>query len=131
MEIKSSKRYTVGDIHISESKNIKDMLLKIGVTYNTLPIAEPQNCCLLERFPWSLSKLIIAFFIYFPQSIDLILELNFPKSKASRTWKTEVLCYEFKGTINDKTVLVYINAETGKEENIFILVDDINGMLTI
>lgn len=46
-------------------------------------------------------------------------------------WKTEVLCYEFKGTINDKTVLVYINAETGKEENIFILVDDINGTLTI
>lgn len=46
-------------------------------------------------------------------------------------WKTEVLCYEFKGTINDKTVLVYINAENGKEENIFILVDDINGMLTI
>lgn len=46
-------------------------------------------------------------------------------------WKTEVLCYEYKGTIGDKTVLVYINAENGKEENIFILVDDENGMLTI
>lgn len=46
-------------------------------------------------------------------------------------WKTEVLCYEFKGKLNDKTVLVYINAENGKEENIFILIDDINGMLTI
>lgn len=46
-------------------------------------------------------------------------------------WNTEVLCYEFKGTMNDKNILVYINAQNGKEENIFILIDDANGMLTI
>ena len=26
-------------------------------------------------------------------------------------WKTEILCYEFKGKVNDLDFLVYINAE--------------------
>ncbi len=46
-------------------------------------------------------------------------------------WKTEILCYEFKGTVEDKTFLIYINAQNGNEENIYILIDDENGMLTI
>jgi hypothetical protein len=46
-------------------------------------------------------------------------------------WKTKLLCYEFKGTVNDTTYLIYINVENGKEENIYILIDDENGMLTI
>ncbi|MBE5822146.1 MAG: germination protein YpeB [Clostridiales bacterium] len=46
-------------------------------------------------------------------------------------WKTELLCYEFKGIVEDTTYLIYINAENGKEENIYILIDDENGMLTI
>lgn len=46
-------------------------------------------------------------------------------------WKTEILCYEFKGTVEDKTFLIYINAQNGKEENIYILIEDENGMLTI
>ena len=53
------------------------------------------------------------------------------KAMIPTDWKTEVLCYEFKGTMNDKNILVYINAQNGKEENIFILIDDANGMLTI
>ena len=36
-------------------------------------------------------------------------------------FKTEILCYEFKGKINDSEFLVYINAETGDEEDILIV----------
>ena len=45
-------------------------------------------------------------------------------------WKTEIFCYEFKGKINDTDFLVYINAETGKEENILVIIDTPNGVLT-
>ena len=45
-------------------------------------------------------------------------------------WKTEILCYEFKGKIDDTDFLVYINAETGKEENILVIIDTPNGILT-
>ena len=45
-------------------------------------------------------------------------------------WKTEVLCWEFKGTVDDTDFLVYINAETGKEEDILVIVDTPNGTLT-
>ncbi len=43
----------------------------------------------------------------------------------------EVLTYEFKGTIEDNTFLIYINARTGKEENILILLKTEGGLLTI
>ncbi|MCX7749625.1 MAG: germination protein YpeB [Clostridia bacterium] len=46
-------------------------------------------------------------------------------------YKTETFTYEFKGKLNDKDFLVYINAETGKEENILMIVDTPNGVLTI
>lgn len=45
-------------------------------------------------------------------------------------WKTEILCYEFKGKINDTDFLVYINAETGREENVLVIIDTPNGILT-
>lgn len=45
-------------------------------------------------------------------------------------WKTEILCYEFKGKINNTDFLVYVNANTGKEENILIIIDTPNGILT-
>lgn len=45
-------------------------------------------------------------------------------------WKTEILCYEFKGKINDTDFLVYINADTGREENILVIIDTPNGILT-
>lgn len=45
-------------------------------------------------------------------------------------WKTEILCYEFKGKINETDFLVYINAETGREENILVIIDTPNGILT-
>lgn len=45
-------------------------------------------------------------------------------------WKTEILCYEFKGKIEETDFLVYINAETGREENILVIIDTPNGILT-
>lgn len=45
-------------------------------------------------------------------------------------WKTEIFCYEFKGKLNDTDFLVYINAETGAEENILVIIDTPNGTLT-
>ena len=45
-------------------------------------------------------------------------------------WKTEILCYEFKGKVEDKEFLVYINAENGREEDILIITNTPNGTLT-
>lgn len=45
-------------------------------------------------------------------------------------WETEIFCYEFKGKINETDFLVYINAETGREENILVIIDTPNGILT-
>ena len=45
-------------------------------------------------------------------------------------WLTELFCYEFKGRINETDFLVYINALTGKEEDILVIVETPNGILT-
>lgn len=41
-------------------------------------------------------------------------------------WKTEILCYEFKGKVEDREFLVYINAENGREEDILIITNTPN-----
>ena len=46
-------------------------------------------------------------------------------------YKTEILCYEFKGTVENKEFLVYINAETGIEEDILVIYNTPNGILTM
>lgn len=46
-------------------------------------------------------------------------------------WKTEITCYEFKGKVKDKEFLVYINVETGKEENILVILETPGGTLTV
>lgn len=46
-------------------------------------------------------------------------------------FKTELLTYEFKGKFNNQDFLVYINAITGKEENILMIVNTPNGILTM
>ena len=46
-------------------------------------------------------------------------------------WKTEILCYEFKGKIDNREFLVYINAENGKEEDILVITNTPNGTLTM
>ncbi len=46
-------------------------------------------------------------------------------------WQTEILCYEFKGKVDDREFLVYINAENGREEDILIITNTPNGTLTM
>ena len=46
-------------------------------------------------------------------------------------WKTELVCYEFKGKVEEKEFLVYINVETGKEEDILVILDTPGGTLTV
>lgn len=46
-------------------------------------------------------------------------------------YKTEILCYEFKGKVDDNEFLVYINAKTGDEEDILIVYNTPNGVLTM
>lgn len=46
-------------------------------------------------------------------------------------WKTELLCYEFKGKVDDREFLVYVNVETGKEEDILVILDTPGGTLTV
>ena len=46
-------------------------------------------------------------------------------------YKTEVFCYEFKGKMKDKDVLVYINAETGQEQEILLIINTPDGILTM
>ena len=46
-------------------------------------------------------------------------------------FKTEILCYEFKGNVDGKDFLVYINAENGREEDILIITNTPNGTLTM
>ncbi len=46
-------------------------------------------------------------------------------------WQTEILCYEFKGKVEDREFLVYINADNGREEDILIITNTPNGTLTM
>lgn len=45
-------------------------------------------------------------------------------------WQTEILCWEFKGRINEMDFLVYVNAKTGREEDVLLIVNTPNGTLT-
>lgn len=45
-------------------------------------------------------------------------------------WKSEVLCWEFEGNIDGLDFIVYVNTETGKEEDILIITNTPNGTLT-
>ena len=46
-------------------------------------------------------------------------------------WKSEILCYEFKGKVDGREFLVYINCETGEEEEILVILDTPGGTLTV
>lgn len=46
-------------------------------------------------------------------------------------YKTEIFCYEFKGKLNNNEFLVYINAKTGDEEDVLMIVNTPNGTLTM
>lgn len=59
-------------------------------------------------------------------SVDSVRMAYIPKES-----KREVFCYEFKGTFDDKNFLIYINANTGKEEKILMLLESESGILTM
>lgn len=44
---------------------------------------------------------------------------------------TELFCYELKGRLNDRDFIVYINAVTGKEEQVIMIINTPNGVLTM
>lgn len=46
-------------------------------------------------------------------------------------FKTEIFCWELKGKVNDRDFLIYVNAKTGKIENILVITDTGNGILTM
>lgn len=48
-----------------------------------------------------------------------------------RKTQDEAFCYEFKCKLEDKTFLIYINTQTGKEEDVLMLIETEGGMLTI
>ncbi|MBQ4087992.1 MAG: germination protein YpeB [Clostridia bacterium] len=43
----------------------------------------------------------------------------------------EVFCYELKGSLGKTDFLIYVNAETGQEENILLITETEYGMLTV
>lgn len=57
------------------------------------------------------------------QSIDLAV--------IPTTFGTELFCYELKGKLNDRDFIVYINANTGKEEQVLMIINTPNGILTM
>lgn len=65
------------------------------------------------------------------ENLNKKLEINSSRLAFIPTeWKTEVFCYEFTGKINDMDFLVYVNAQTGEEEDILLIVNTPNGTLT-
>lgn len=46
-------------------------------------------------------------------------------------YQTEKLCWEFKGNVEERQFLVYINVETGKEEDVLVILETPNGTLTM
>ena len=66
------------------------------------------------------------------QNLNQTLQINSESLAVIPTeFQTEIFCWEFKGTIDDTQFLVYINAETGKEEDILVIKDTSNGILTM
>lgn len=45
-------------------------------------------------------------------------------------FKTEIFCWEVKGTVEDRNFLLYVNAKTGKVEDILVIIQTENGTLT-
>ena len=60
-----------------------------------------------------------------------ITPISVQKALIPKANETEVLCYEFRFRENETEYLTYINAETGKEEDVFIVKDDESGTFTL
>lgn len=45
-------------------------------------------------------------------------------------FKTEIFCWELKGKVENRDFLLYVNAKTGKVEDILVIIQTENGTLT-
>ena len=45
-------------------------------------------------------------------------------------FETEVFCWELKGTVENRDFLLYVNAKTGKVEDILVIIQTESGTLT-
>ena len=45
-------------------------------------------------------------------------------------FETEIFCWELKGTVENRDFLLYVNAKTGKVEDILVIIQTENGTLT-
>lgn len=43
----------------------------------------------------------------------------------------EALCYELKGSFDDRNYLIYVNSVSGEDEKILLLIESANGILTV
>lgn len=65
------------------------------------------------------------------ENINENLEITSERKAVIPTkWKSEIFCYEFQGKVNDKEFLVYVNVETGREEDILVILNTPGGTLT-
>lgn len=46
-------------------------------------------------------------------------------------YETEIFCWEIKGRINDRDFLIYVNVKTGDIEDVLVITDTANGILTM
>lgn len=66
------------------------------------------------------------------ENINDSLEISSEKLAIIPTeFKTEIFCWELKGKIDDREFLVYVNAKTGVIEDILVVTDTGNGILTM
>ena len=66
------------------------------------------------------------------KNLNKNLQINYEGLSIIPTkYQTEIFCYEFKGKVDDKEFLVYINAENGREEDILVITNTPNGTLTM
>ncbi len=62
---------------------------------------------------------------------DKMEVLSVGKALIPTEFKTEIFTYEFKGKFKDQDFLMYVNADTGKIEDVLIIIDTPNGILTM
>ena len=66
------------------------------------------------------------------ESVSALAEIDSVRLAVIPTdYMSEILCYELKGRIDNRNYLVYVNAKTGIQEKILILLESENGFLTI
>lgn len=123
---------TINFAYIQDNVTVYSDLIKVSVAMDTGEITGFESAGYL--FSHEIRKIQAPAISQEEAMKHLNTSLNLKKSGMAiipKDNKTEVLTYEFKGTIDDREFIVYINAETGREEDILIILNTPNGILTI